>query len=42
MSDDSLELPEIDEEGILRESQSASGPSFQEWASTQGLSLIHI
>lgn len=36
MSDDSLELPEIDEEGILRESQSASGPSFQEWASTQG------
>lgn len=36
MSDDSLELPEIDEEGILRESQSASRPSFQEWASTQG------
>ena len=29
MSNDSLELPEIDEEGILRESQSASGPSFQ-------------
>ena len=35
MSDDSLELPEIDEEGILRDSQNTSGPSFQEWASAQ-------